>query len=58
MKFKHFLQRKVATHIGIHDKEQVGIPRQYLVAEVVHATGCAQRTVLLQISAQQQNFLF
>jgi len=55
MEFQHLPERKVTTHVGIHDKEQVGISGQYLIAEVVHAAGRAQSTVLLQVPAYQQH---
>jgi len=49
VEFQHLLERKVAAHVGVHDKKQVGISSEYLIAEVVHATSCAQCIVLLQV---------
>jgi len=49
MKFQHFLQRKVATHVGVHHKEKAGIAREDLITKVVHTTSSAKGTVLLKI---------
>lgn len=45
--FTHFQKRKVSAYVAVDDEKGDRISAPYLIAEVVHATGCAECRIFL-----------
>lgn len=45
--FTHFQQRKVSAHVTVDNEKSCRISTSYLIAKMVHASGCAKGRIFL-----------
>jgi hypothetical protein len=53
----HFIKRKGARNVNVHNKELLRVSSQDLITEMVNTTGCAQSLIFVKVTKNKARIL-